>query len=511
MKFLIAAIVFAALMLYPSLNSGWIHDDAFNSDISGTLARQNVSLIDLLHTGIVVWAKSGRFVPLNFILTFSLFDFMHGNLILYKSIIVVGVLINIIIYYYFIKLLSGSSAFATLSILLVPIFFQFRPTYADPILAFNLLLPFLFSCLLAAAILMIYYIKYRKNIYIVLSWLAYLSALLTYEVAYPFFIFQFLIAYFYQKDVLQSIKLTLPYAVLSFGAGFFVLLLRLTHKIPVVVNDGLTPVAAAYTLNINILTYIVTLVRQCFAAIPLSYSAAYFEHFTLGGAFVIVLFIILFMLISKIPPSAGIDLKFISIIGLALWILPGLMIATSPKYQDGLAWGLGYLPVYISYFGASLMVACFIYSLSGKSRKVMLSIAIILALAGGITYSTNENLIEDTNQYWKYPRAELENGLKNGLFKGVPNGSILLIKQNYIWDIPGFYLLYAGKNLKYIGSNNPFAQGYLAGFPEIKESYNFSPQDNIFYLDYTADYVFLKKVKSLAASNQSISSVAFWD
>jgi hypothetical protein len=43
--------------------------------------------------------------------------------------------------------------------------------------------------------------------------------------------------------------------------------------------------------------------------------------------------------------------------GLTLWIVPALLIALPAKYQHELHFGLGYLPVFLEYFGAGIAVS----------------------------------------------------------------------------------------------------------------------------------------------------------
>src|SRR5206468_3082338 len=75
------------------------------------------------------------------------------------------------------------------------------------------------------------------------------------------------------------------------------------------------------------------------------------------------------------------------LLGCAVLILPALLISLSAEHLRGARWGTGYLPVYISYFGAALLilaalapVMCLL-SGAGVVRRV-LSHAAALGLGG---------------------------------------------------------------------------------------------------------------------------------
>jgi hypothetical protein len=206
--------------------------------------------------------------------------------------------------------------------------------------------------------------------------------------------------------------------------------------------------------------------------------------------------------------------------------LPGVLVALSPKYQHELSWGTGYLPVYISYFGLMIIIVCTIYKIYGKicnNEKyiffVSLVFALIFSLTGSITYASNVSALNELNDAWLYPRIIIENGLKDGLFKFVPEDAVLLTDPSHLWDQPGFYLMNSGRRLSYIG--NSFWEGYLSdklpkaafsGYFSNRLSYNFSNTDNIFYLRYFSiskreGYAALGKVRELLASRKTLDNV----
>jgi hypothetical protein len=309
---------------------------------------------------------------------------------------------------------------------------------------------------------------------------------------------------------------------------------------------GITP-------NINIHDVIITFAKQTVSAFPLSYQIPkYLSRPPNNLDDIIGLFNIVSIMIAAIYFSlstvilkyvhreisgekiTGLNLWRLSIIGLLVLILPSILISLSSKYQKELYWGVGYLPVYISYFGVAIIIICIILFIlikaSSYSKNILLVmimlIAMVISITGALTYTNNGKVIENLNHEWLYPRLIIEDALNDGLFIFVPDDSILLVdSSNPWWEQPGFYLMHSGVRLRSVESNGFQSKQYLSD--KLPKSafisnnggvyhFRFSKSDNVFYLRYGSKsrgdgYAVLGRITDLQASNISLNIVTAYD
>lgn len=122
---LIGIIGLSALFLSPLLETGYISDDIFNSFVRGYIEYEGTCLTEFT-TGIIrEWINAGRFYPVSFFSTYTLFYFLN-NVWIYKLIVIIAIAINLILFFLFLREASGSKLFALLSTLIVICLFQFR-------------------------------------------------------------------------------------------------------------------------------------------------------------------------------------------------------------------------------------------------------------------------------------------------------------------------------------------------------------------------------------------------
>ena len=548
----LAVVFLAVLMLAPLLTSGFVSDDSDFSFIKGTLSYNNQNLGDFTYGWIIGWLfHIGRFVPLSTVLLHTIFYIMGQNVFIYKLTILTFIIINILTFGYFIKLITGSRSLCLLSMLMAPLFFQIR-LFHDPIVSFNLLMQLVFLFVILSMISLIYYLKKGKKKYLISSLFLYLLSLLTYELTYPLFILYFLLIYINsgKREFKYPLMLSAPFICLSLLCISIPFISRMYFGIPlvggpidaIITNPG-EAFKSTYVPNPNPKEYIITLAKQTTAAFPLSYAMAHYARRGLISlkflsSWVTIVIAILYFIFYLIISNAVVDellvqkkrefnAKLFFVFGLFLLIMPGILVALSPKYQYYLFWGTGYLPVYVSYFGLMIMTICAIYGIYCKiyvdKRNIFplsLILALIFSLTGSITYACNVSTLDELNNGWLYPRMIIENGLKDGLFKFVPDEAILLVDPSYPWDQPGFYLMNSGVKLGYLGSIL-FGEGYLSDkLPKaaLRENFNnsfryeFSNSDNIFYLKYFSQskhegYAVLGKVQELLATNKTLDRV----
>ena len=395
-----------------------------------------------------------------------------GELALYKLLMILFIIADLILFSYFIYILTNQMKAALLGLSLTPIFFQFRLDH-DPILGYIFLMQIIFLLTILNLIFLLYYIQFRKIYYLVLSFWFFALCIITYEVTIPFLLLITLIIYYYTNDTYTRLKLITPFFTLSLVGISIPILLGLYYKVPSV---GYTQ---SYVLSPNILVAFSTMVKQIVAAFPLSYfifdpNKIFGDYTQLKFGSVFVFFVVLILYIYLLEDLKPIPSR-IGIVGLFLLVLPSVVISLSSKYQTEVVLGHGYIPVYISYFGLSTI---FIYMAShfntNSPKKVFIIIAIMFAAFGAINYSNNIYVIENSNAYWLCPRLIIENGINDGLFNYIPDRSTLILDSNYPWDQPAFYIMHSKvrsilppKIIDYYGIADNYNYMYNATYPKF--------------------------------------------
>lgn len=467
-------IIFAVFFLLPMLSTGYAGDDSMNSTLPSFLEFNRVGLFEHTFSFIRAHGESiGRFIPLTIILinlTFYLFD----TLFTYKIWIGFLTIINIYLFGTFIIQFKNKH-FVKLCLIILTILLQFR-MYHDPILAYNGQLQFVFLFTILSLISLNCFLqkanKYAK-VWLLVSVLFYVLSLLMYEICYVFFCLHLAVILFHEKKIKRFAKIASPFvsvAILFIGS------LAVIRKI-------FPSQTVGYTVKPSLVGYLSTFFKQIYSALPLSYFSAdphkLFPSITelvnnsqdegsLSWNLVvfIISFALSFMCLVGLARSSFIsaNYKLVLPIGFMFWILPALLVSAANKYQEGLVFGLGALPVYIQYFGVSLIIACLIEFLLFKliNRKLLLNTFLILlpcliAIVASIQYSANSLVAERNAEYWLYPRLNLEIALQNVLPKYVPpQSTLLLISQNqypygsYFWNNNIFYYQHSGGRIKTI-------------------------------------------------------------
>jgi hypothetical protein len=534
---LMAILVATAFSLSPMLASGYYNDDSINSMTSGVLSYSHTSLIKLTTDVMLSWISMARLYP--FASYCYAFFYLVNSLLLYKSLLLFAVLVDIAIFYHLVKKLTRSVSTSMLSALVLSLLFQFR-IYHDPILSYQLLLELIFFLTMVSLLLFTSYLENGRKRYLLLSLTIYFVSLLTYEITYVFFLLFLVIACVYpvKRSVKRAIRPVLPFVAITLACGLFVVFLRMTSGIMLVGRSN----GSAYVPNIDPLLYIYTLARQTSAAFPLSYFSFSINDrllpFIMGEslafyaeiAVLVVIYFLLFMAVLKkvaedcrTGRASGNSTRLMFVFGGLLLILPGLIISSSPKYQKEITWGTGYLPVFISYFGIALMLALAIGYILNRIHNVnnkllhgvLVLLAFMLTMMVAINFIDNHIVVENQNQQWLYPRAIMEEGMRNGVLNDVPDGALMVVGHPHYWDMPEFFLVNSNIFLKDIYTNGePINAGILPSGSLISREqdryvYTLSQSDPVYYLQYGSEdsqhgYVVFAHINQLSCTNDSI-------
>jgi hypothetical protein len=147
------------------------------------------------------------------------------------------------------------------------------------------------------------------------------------------------------------------------------------------------------------------------------------------------------------------------LLGVGFWLLPGIIVTASSKYQKELVWGLGYLPVYVSGFGVMMLALGGILAayrqvsrLKGRAwYAVVISTAVAGSVICGINYNDNRMVIQRYNLAEHYPRRIVESALQSRLMATVPPGSFLLCDRPVrSWDSPAFFRMHSGTTVQVV-------------------------------------------------------------
>src|SRR5438132_4419905 len=280
---LILLLLIDVVALSPMLDCGYTSDDLGNSCMPGILATRNTNAFSFAAEQILGWTtRCGRFFPLAFVMM-PFFTYVRG-LLVYRIIGLLLILFNIYLFRCLIGRLTNSPRLGLAAALLPPLLFQFRLTN-DPILSFCLLFPLLCTYLMASLLLFDHYLEHRRTWQLLLSAGFYVLAMLTYEIAWPFFLFPYLLfklRYAGAQPTQVRGRALYPFLVLagSFVAVFVIL--RLAMHVPLVHSSEVAGTLEYYTPSVALGTYLTNLAKQTVAAVPLTYRFLSLNRALLG-------------------------------------------------------------------------------------------------------------------------------------------------------------------------------------------------------------------------------------
>lgn len=430
------------LAISPMLSSGYISDDSWAS-----CKAYYPSLQVMLHDSykeIILSAKSyGHLLIISMIFGNAVYFLTGHDPFLYKLFILGMILVNVGLFEYFIYKLTRSRVVSLLSIISLPLLFQFR-NYHDPILSFAGGQQLILTTLLISLLFLLDYFDTGRRSRFLLSIVFYFFCLQIYETAYSFFLFHILIVYL-KAEKKAFMKISIPFIALPCLAG--VLLVTLEHFHP----SDYTGTVPRFDLSRIFLTFC----KQVFASFPLSYFLFYFKtdlsydrsfiykhympHILLLIGVSAVLAYYLFKKTSR--GSRRLLSSYIPAFGVLFLLVPATLISLSQKYQDEVTWGIGYIPVYLSYYGASLLLAFLLLLVLNQicGRKTLryltgLFLGTIFCSFVVINYINNRVVVDNLNYTFLYPRGVIEEAAKKGLFTHVDDDSLLYINGEHHWD-----------------------------------------------------------------------------
>ena len=430
------------------LVTGFISDDAYNSQIKGEILLDGLSIHDRIWAEVRGWIMgAGRIMVLNWYMTYGVYYLTQSEYII-KTINMIIILIGIMLFYIFTKNETKSSNLAFLACLIFPVFVQFR-LWHDPVLAFTFLIPIIFALTIGSLVSFQKYIDIGSHRYYFLAIVVYLLPLLMYEISYTLCLLFPVVAYFRSKNIIKSLKQSLPFTLL---AAFFVCISSVI-KYNIVVNSY-----PGATLHMEFSKLLTAFEIQTFSAFPLSYYFFNKENlfkklFVIDYIALLLFWVALTSIIYKIGKNTIIlKLNGWVVSGIILLFIPSALTALSGHQIEliQMGFGYGYIPVYIQYFGANILLVSLLYFILSKINKRFLIfftilVSTIFTIVAAKNLKMNRAVAMKSNESYLYPRKLLQSALEAGIANDLTGDSLLFRTMRFPSDYSRFYAQVTGK------------------------------------------------------------------
>lgn len=489
-------LLLTAVSLSMLIRSGYYWDDAVNS--TAYLAEKKDAIPTLTHV-LEFMRKYLELGRINVLSVYYYFYFYIENVSLYKALIILTILIDQLIFRKVLMEFGVSRPGARLGMLMIPLLLQTR-VYQDPVSGFYSLMQILTAEMLLCALFLQRWLESGKRSCFWLSLAAFAVGLLTYEVCFPFLAMICLLIWAQRKNFLRAVRDSLPFVGLTalMLAGVFLVRRLFVHNTYPGVAFSLEPA--------RILRAALT---QLAAGLPLSFYSAGYPAAVLGNAYptntfmnydflsflkairltdILILFGFIYIIkkisshtIQNSESSVSHSSSFIHnsslssphsspstlnssfltlhsslfILALSFAVLPMVTVAMSERYQGQLMPGLGYLPVYMQYYGIAMLILCLTLSLRpsvGKRALCLSAFSVILLL----NLQNNRAVTEIMNRSFYEPRNAGEAALHGGILDFLPEDAVLISvnDRRFLWEADwnnrGLYPQFYGNNARRI-------------------------------------------------------------
>ncbi|MGD0052575.1 MAG: hypothetical protein ABSD03_12300 [Vulcanimicrobiaceae bacterium] len=429
--FVIALLGF--IVIAPALQTGWYADDAFYWALPGTLAARHESLLAAIEHAIVLWlVGNARFYPglvVEKYLVFATFT----NLLAYKAFLIATTLVTLEL---FRRCVARYTSLATgnLAALAACAILQER-AYHDAILAYNAMPQFVAIAMLLSLLAFADVLDRGRLGARALALGCFVLAAITYEEVYAFGLLYLALAKARGRTWVAALRASSPFL------GISVLLILLAAALHVAF-----PVHSLYALSFAPLPVLRTGLEQIAAAFPLVYWAAdpngifgrvNLEDFLrnapldplVGATFAVAAWLALRQVAGE-----RIRLAPLCTIGALIVVLPAFPVALLAKYQDELRPGLGYLPVFVEYFGVALLIVAGMLALRRlrARRTATLVCALAVGLVAAMTQATNVHVARALAPE-RDAQLALQQALQHGLLRGIPDGATVTFQPPVGW------------------------------------------------------------------------------
>lgn len=463
-NYFIAGLLFFLTSIFYSnlLQAGFLGDDAYNSQIAGKLIDEGVSLSRMTFLESMGWLNNGSIRFTFYYLIYPLFYYVTD--IQYFKLISIFMLffVNFSFYLFFSRLVRCNKL-GLLATLFLFILIQYRPWH-DPVLGFpSYQLPFISALMFMSFYFYIQFLDNNKKVLNLISLILLIFCLCMYEATLPFIPVFGILAFTQNKTFINSFK-DIRYHFLIVSIYFIIII-----YLKLFIVDSMSYQGASINLS-NITDLVMALIKQVYAVFPLSYSIPLwvkeiifnkvnpFTNFseiisnlfpsTFLSWITLIVLLVLFFYCSKLVklPKDKIYQKKVIFIFLNLLIVPAVLTAVSGHQKEvaHTSWGLAYLPIFIQYFGLSLIMTYVLTVVLNKQNNVIKKKYLILVFStiyffiASTTLNVNNRIIN--NELPKRFSLDLiQQSFNSGFYNVITPKDVLLRQMKYPQDWLWFY------------------------------------------------------------------------
>ena len=443
MEMLILLLTAASLSML--IRSGYYWDDAVNS--TAYLAEKKDSIPTLRHV-LDFMGEYLRLGRINILSVYYYFLFYIENVSVYKALIIFSILADQLVFRKVLLEFDIPLSGARLGMLLIPLMLQTR-AYQDPVSGFYALMQVLTMEMLLCALFLRRFLRTGKKSVLGLSLLFFGIGLMTYEVCFPFLLMICVLIWVNRGNFGRAVRESLPFVLLTLLilAGVFYVRWRFFTTAPYagvsfslqpdkILRAALTQLRAGLPLSFYSAGYQASILEN-------AYPAAEFMNYDFGSflrSVKITDILILIGVFYVLRCCRGFDDKRtrnpeLLVLGFCFAVLPVITVAMSERYQGQLMPGLGYLPVYMQYYGIAMLLLWMLLQVKnsvGVRSFCVGAFAVILLL----NLQNNRAVTDLMNRSFYEPRNAGEAALRGGLLDFLPEDAVLvsLNDRRYLWE-----------------------------------------------------------------------------
>lgn len=450
--FMISMVVFLIIfILSPYAMNGFWGDDALNSQVSFGLDRVHGNLWDLSFRVFWYWLTVEGRLMAGFLHGYALFYFF-SDLLSLRLAQCFTVALNIGLFSYILYCLGFKrNVLLAWAIILVGLF-QIRGAL-DPIAAFAFHYQILAIQLFLPLIILIKWSTDLRSRYLIFAMILWFWSMMYYEINV---IFLFIVLVFILKSRQDRRKVTQNLFIVAVPVFVYALV---NYYLRSHATGGSYEGSSFGRVDLFFTAYL----KQLTSSLPLSFYLAqgnkvigFFDllsigfHSKLAWAILVLAAIIFYKITECIKNELDfIDAKFeVFIISIAMLLLPPILPAISARYQLEVDWGLGTLPVYYQYFGASLFLVWMFSGIIKHNRMARLLLSLIVGLYLSLNTMVNMEIVNRLDSdYYREPRSLFISQSHDGLFQDVKDGDIVEIKDTPHYVNANLIFQGCGKNV----------------------------------------------------------------
>lgn len=462
----IAIFLFYVLYFRMIFDSGLSADDMWNMNIQAAGYLNGPSALEVTWNQLLLWLGAGRVFPFS---NYAAFLFtLIPSVTVYKACIVGMVYLNNLICGFCVERISRSKSLAFLSMMIFPVLIQLTPEFDSGLYCYHMLIQMVVLWCFLSLWFLLQYMEGSKKRYAFGSAVCLFLALGTYEVAFVFILVLLWVVWREKRNYKNALKICFPdlmvflvMILINIGARLF--LQKNTYQ--------------GTSIHLSIQDVLLTFLKQCSTCFPLGrylcsgikYCDPYSDVYPyslqelvtqlriLDVAAALLFFGIGFWIIKKTlskevsaltlekdEASIIFGYRNVTLIGLGLlvFLLPGLMIAISEKYQQTIGWCAGHLPAYMQSIGFGIFVTGLLAWIlerfrSRKFKQIFYSSCVVVVLVILLLNQiSGRAAVEYMNGFRKYPQENLTAAAEAGFFEAVSNqeNQVLFGTTAYIYD-----------------------------------------------------------------------------